>query len=262
MKNSEYNSVVVFERGISFKDDKGNPIKIWGLLFKKEKSNPNDLLMWCLNRYISYLLSAEGVESRGGEIEQEMWTCDKGKMTLVMTNNMKNFIYRALKKDIISYRIIEYDKAVEILDGENVDSFIVSTNPLIRLGLVDGKEEKLDGKKIARQHILLQKLQTLSQYNQMDDDDNEDVIEVASNQGQKPSELSLSLTEKEKRALKGMLLLEGLDNNLDYKEDVSYVKSYDDYIKENYPTEIAKNYDNSQICYDNRMEKDDLEEEE
>lgn len=262
MKDREYNSVVVFERGITFKDDKGNPIKIWGLLFNKEKSNPNDLYMWSLNRYICYLLSAEGVESRGGEIEQEMWTCDKGKMTLVMTNNMKNFIYKSLKKDTISYRIIEYDKTVEIMNGEHVDSFIVSPNPLIRLGLVEGKEEKLDGKKIARQHILLQKLQTLSEYNLMDEGDNEDEIEVASSQGQKPSELSLSLTEREKRALRGMLLLEGLDNDLDYKEDVSYVKSYDDYIKENYPIEIAKNYDNSQICYDNRMEDDDLEEEE
>lgn len=259
MKNGEYNSVVVFERALAFKDDKGNPIKIYGLLFDNIKSNHNDLFMWSLNRYVCYLQAAECVQTRA-DMEKEIWTCDKGNLILVMTNNIKNFIYKSLKKDIISYRIIEYDKAVEIMDGEHVDSFIVSPNPLIRLGLVDGKEEKLDGKKIARQHILLQKLQTLSEYNQMDEGDNEDEIEVASNQGQKPTELTI--TEKEKHALKGMLLLEGLDNDLDNKEDVSYVKTYDDYIKENYPIEIAKNYDNSQICYDNRMKDDDLEEEE
>lgn len=38
------------------------------------------------------------------------------------------------------------------------------------------------------------------------------------------------------------------------------VLQFDDFVKENYPSQVAKDYDNSQTCYDNRF--DDEEEEE
>ena len=125
MKRSKYDAIVCFYLPIHIKNDEGDTIPIYGILYDKDARHKDDLWTWQLNRYICFLQGCERVQINGGKLAPEVWYTYSGRM-IELTNQHKNFIYRIMKKDMMDYRITEFVSPIEYKPEEIDDIFIIS----------------------------------------------------------------------------------------------------------------------------------------
>lgn len=127
----KYDGFVLFESPVIIRDDLDHPNIIFGLLFEKEKLHKDDLGMWQLNRFISYLNGCVNVQSNNGEIWPDKLITSDGK-EIKLTVEVKNCIYHIMKPKMMRYRIIESPEPFEINETETEDRYVISEEFLIR----------------------------------------------------------------------------------------------------------------------------------
>lgn len=129
-----YNGVVIFDEPVKIKDDEGKPIPIFGILYNKDEKHRDDIWLWELNRFLTYLVASARVQERNGKIAPEMWILGSGQ-TINLNVENKNLIYRLLKDEIPSYKVKEFDEPFkDIKEGETEGEFVVSESFLERYG--------------------------------------------------------------------------------------------------------------------------------
>lgn len=138
---TDYDGLLVLGAPINILDDHGSIISIYALLYNRDKHR-DDLFMWELNRYISYLLGCVEVQNKGCKIAPELWIMEDGNM-IPLNVGAKNVIYRVMKNRIDPYLIVEYEEPLEFYEDEIEDMWVISPAPIIRRGiLIKGKEVK------------------------------------------------------------------------------------------------------------------------
>lgn len=143
-----YNSLVVFEKGITIDDgpleEGGNGIcTIYGLLYnraERHKTNPEDWLKSIL-MMLGYIMGCERLQNNGGNMTKEAWYLPSGKV-IKLNYAVKSFIYKTLLPELLDYRIMEFDIPLDLKHGENDKIFLLSQSPLIRMGIENNKQNK------------------------------------------------------------------------------------------------------------------------
>ena len=133
-KNAVYDAVVVLDTPIKIQNDRKETISIFGLLYERDMRERNDLFVWSVQRYITYLMGCQQVQEKGGKLSPEIWMLPNEHI-ITLGNPVKNFIYKFLKPQLIKYRLVEFEKALEIKDEEHDDLFLISNEPLTRYDL-------------------------------------------------------------------------------------------------------------------------------
>ena len=131
-----YDGVVLFDTPIKITNDRKETIQIFGLLYERKMRERNDLFVWSVQRYITYLMGSQQVQQRGGKLSPEIWMLPNEHI-ITLGNPVKNFIYKFLKPQLIKYRLVEFEKALDIKDEEHDDLFLISEKPLTRCKLLD-----------------------------------------------------------------------------------------------------------------------------
>ena len=96
----------------------------------------NDLFVWSVQRYITYLMGCQQVQEKGGKLSPEIWMLPNEHI-ITLGNPVKNFIYKFLKPQLIKYRLVEFEKELDVKDDEHDDLFLISQDPLTRCKLLD-----------------------------------------------------------------------------------------------------------------------------
>ena len=133
-KNAAYDAVVVLDTPIRIQNDRKETISIFGLLYERKMRERNDLFVWSVQRYITYLMGCQQVQQKGGKLSPEIWMLPNEHI-ITLGNPVKNFIYKFLKPQLIKYRLVEFEKALDIKDEEHDDLFLISQDPLTRYDL-------------------------------------------------------------------------------------------------------------------------------
>ena len=133
-KNAVYDAVVVLDTPIKIQNDRKETIQIFGLLYERKMRERNDLFVWSVQRYITYLMGCQLVQEKGGKLSPEIWMLPNEHI-ITLGNPVKNFIYKFLKPQLIKYRLVEFEKALDIKDDEHDDLFLISNDPLTRYDL-------------------------------------------------------------------------------------------------------------------------------
>ena len=135
-KNITYDAVVVLDTPIRIQNDRKETIKIFGLLYERKMRERNDLFVWSVQRYITYLMGCQQVQEKGGKLSPEIWMLPNEHI-ITLGNPVKNFIYKFLKPQLIKYRLVEFEKELDVKDDEHDDLFLISQDPLTRCKLLD-----------------------------------------------------------------------------------------------------------------------------
>ena len=98
-KNTAYDAVVVFDTPIRIQNDRKETISIFGLLYKRDMRKRNDLFVWSVQRYITYLMGCQQVQEKGGKLSPEIWMLPNEHI-ITLGNPVKNFIYKFLKPQL------------------------------------------------------------------------------------------------------------------------------------------------------------------
>ena len=133
-KNAVYDAVVVLDTPIEIQNDRKETIQIYGLLYERKMRERNDLFVWSVQRYITYLMGCQQVQEKGGKLSPEIWMLPNEHI-ITLGNPVKNFIYKFLKPQLIKYRLVEFEKALDVKDEEHDDLFLISNEPLTRYDL-------------------------------------------------------------------------------------------------------------------------------
>lgn len=136
---TKYDGMVVLDGPINILDDHGCIISIYALLFDKQK-NFDDLFIWELNRYLSYLYGCVEIQNKDCKIAPELWIMPDGNM-IPLSFGHKNLIHKVMKSRIQPYLIVEYDTPLEFYEEEVDDMFVISTAPLIGRGFLINRKE-------------------------------------------------------------------------------------------------------------------------
>ena len=131
-----YDGVVLFDTPIKIINDRKETIQIYGLLYERDMRERNDLFVWSVQRYITYLMGCQQVQEKGGKLSPEIWMLPNEHI-ITLGNPVKNFIYKFLKPQLIKYRLVEFDQPLEVKDEEHDDLFLISNEPLTRCKLLD-----------------------------------------------------------------------------------------------------------------------------
>lgn len=129
---TEYDAIVILDEPVKIRDDRGDVITIYGLLYNKDEKHKDDLWTWELNRYICYLQGCERVQDNGGRIAPEM-IITAGQNMISLNVRMKNLIYRIMKEDMLPYRIIEYYNPIQLNPDEIEDNLVISGSVITRI---------------------------------------------------------------------------------------------------------------------------------
>ena len=135
-KNVAYDAVVMLDTPIKIQNDRKETIQIYGLLYERDMRERNDLFVWSVQRYITYLMGTELLLNKGGESAPEIWKMPSGNI-IQLTNAVKNFIYKLQRNLLLKYRLVEFNQPLEIKDEEHDDLFLISQDPLTRCKLLD-----------------------------------------------------------------------------------------------------------------------------
>ena len=133
-KNVTYDAVVVLDTPIKIVNDRKETIQIFGLLYERKMRERNDLFVWSVQRYITYLMGCQQVQEKGGKLSPEIWMLPNEHI-ITLGNPVKNFIYKFLKPQLIKYRLVEFNQLLDIKDDEHDDLFLISQDPLTRYDL-------------------------------------------------------------------------------------------------------------------------------
>ena len=133
-KSAVYDAVVVLDTPIKIQNDRKETISIFGLLYERDMRKRNDLFVWSVQRYITYLMGCQQVQEKGGKLSPEIWMLPNEHI-ITLGNPVKNFIYKFLKPQLIKYRLVEFDQSMEVKDEEHDDLFLISNEPLTRYDL-------------------------------------------------------------------------------------------------------------------------------
>ena len=133
-KNAVYDAVVVLDTPIKIQNDRKETIQIYGLLYERKMRERNDLFVWSVQRYITYLMGCQQVQEKGGKLSPEIWMLPNEHI-ITLGNPVKNFIYKFLKPQLIKYRLVEFEKELDVKDDEHDDLFLISQEPLTRYDL-------------------------------------------------------------------------------------------------------------------------------
>ena len=143
-KSTAYDAVVVLDTPIKIQNDRKETISIFGLLYERKMRERNDLFVWSVQRYITYLMGCQQVQEKGGKLSPEIWMLPNEHI-ITLGNPVKNFIYKFLKPQLIKYRLVEFEKELDVKDEEHDDLFLISEDPLTRCKLLD--DTKISKKK-------------------------------------------------------------------------------------------------------------------
>ena len=135
-KSTAYDAVVVLDTPIKIQNDRKETIQIYGLLYERKMRERNDLFVWSVQRYITYLMGCQQVQEKGGKLSPEIWMLPNEHI-ITLGNPVKNFIYKFLKPQLIKYRLVEFNKELDVKDEEHDDLFLISQDPLTRCKLLD-----------------------------------------------------------------------------------------------------------------------------
>ena len=143
MKNTEnqYDGMVILDIPIKIKDDEGKALPIYGLLYNKEYRHNDDLWQWQLNRYLCYLLGCTRIQKNKGTLVPDLFITSEGN-SICMNDSVKNLLYRLLKKDMPTFRVMESDKPFEIEKNEIDCNFIISKKLIDRYTVSDTNKAK------------------------------------------------------------------------------------------------------------------------
>ena len=130
-KSTAYDAVVVLDTPIKIQNDRKETIQIYGLLYERKMRERNDLFVWSVQRYITYLMGCQQVQEKGGKLSPEIWMLPNEHI-ITLGNPVKNFIYKFLKPQLIKYRLVEFEKPIDVKDEEHDDLFLISNEPLTR----------------------------------------------------------------------------------------------------------------------------------
>ena len=133
-KSTVYDAVVVLDTPIKIQNDRKETISIFGLLYERKMRERNDLFVWSVQRYITYLMGCQQVQEKGGKLSPEIWILPNEHI-ITLGNPVKNFIYKFLKPQLIKYRLVEFEKVLDVKDEEHDDLFLISQEPLTRYDL-------------------------------------------------------------------------------------------------------------------------------
>ena len=133
-KSTAYDAVVVLDTPIRIQNDRKETIQICGLLYERKMRERNDLFVWSVQRYITYLMGCQQVQEKGGKLSPEIWMLPNEHI-ITLGNPVKNFIYKFLKPQLIKYRLVEFNQPLDIKDDEHDDLFLISKDPLTRYDL-------------------------------------------------------------------------------------------------------------------------------
>ena len=140
-KSTAYDAVVVLDTPIRIQNDRKETIQIFGLLYERKMRERNDLFVWSVQRYITYLMGCQQVQEKGGKLSPEIWMLPNEHI-ITLGNPVKNFIYKFLKPQLIKYRLVEFNQPLDVKDEEHDDLFLISNDPLTRYDLAANKEDK------------------------------------------------------------------------------------------------------------------------
>ena len=150
MSDESYDSVVIFDKGITIDDgpreEGGNGVcTIYGLLYNHNERHSSSPEGWFKNHlmYITYLMGCERLQQKGGDMDKKTWYLPTGKVVR-LTYPVREFIYKTLLPELIGYRIMEFDHPIQLLPGENDKIFLLTQTPLVRLGVMDDIQNKVD----------------------------------------------------------------------------------------------------------------------
>ena len=132
--NLLYDGVVLFDTPIKIINDRKETIQIFGLLYERKMRERNDLFVWSVQRYITYLMGTELLLNKGGESAPEIWKMPSGNI-IQLTNAVKNFIYKLQRNLLLKYRLVEFNQPLDIKDEEHDDLFLISNEQLTRYDL-------------------------------------------------------------------------------------------------------------------------------
>ena len=139
----KYDSVVVFDRGITIDDgpvkEGGNGVcTIYGLLYNREQRHKISPVRWLESTLmtITYLMGCERLQNNGGDMSKTEWFLPNGRV-VPLTYQVRYFIHSTLLPEIIGHRIVEFPKQFELGFRQSDGMFLLSREPLERLGLVD-----------------------------------------------------------------------------------------------------------------------------
>ena len=148
--NGSYDSVVIFDRCITIddgpKEEGGNGVcTIYGLLYNRKDRHNTSPQGWLktYSMYITYLMGCERLQQKGGDMDKKNWYLPSGRVVR-LTYPVREFIYTTLLPEMMGYRIVEFDRPIQLLPGENDKIFLMVLAPLVRLGLVDNIQDKVD----------------------------------------------------------------------------------------------------------------------
>ena len=133
-KNAAYDAVVMLDTPIRIQNDRKEIIQIYGLLYERKMRERNDLFVWSVQRYITYLMGCQQVQEKGGKLSPEIWMLPNEHI-ITLGNPVKNFIYKFLKPQLIKYRLVEFEKVLDVKNEEHDDLFLISNEPLTRYDL-------------------------------------------------------------------------------------------------------------------------------
>ena len=133
-KGTAYDAVVVLDTPIKIQNDRKETIPIFGLLYERKMRERNDLFVWSVQRYITYLMGCQQVQEKGGKLSPEIWMLPNEHI-ITLGNPVKNFIYKFMKPQLIKYRLVEFEKELDVKDEEQDDLFLISEKPLTRYDL-------------------------------------------------------------------------------------------------------------------------------
>ena len=133
-KGTAYDAVVILDTPIKIQNDRKDTIQIYGLLYERDMRERNDLFVWSVQRYITYLMGCQQVQEKGGKLSPEIWMLPNEHI-ITLGNPVKNFIYKFLKPQLIKYRLVEFEKELDVKDEEHDDLFLISEKPLTRCNL-------------------------------------------------------------------------------------------------------------------------------
>lgn len=126
-----YDAIVSFDEPIMIQDDNGELHTIYGILYNQKRRHHDDLFLWEVNRYITYLMGCSRAVKNGGSIAPELWVAKSGEM-IILDNAAKDYIYQTIKDDMIGYRLLEYDKPIDILPDEVEGELVIAPSILLQ----------------------------------------------------------------------------------------------------------------------------------
>ena len=221
---SKYNGVIVLTDPVYIKDSKGNTIYIYGILYDMLWKIKDDLFSWECQRYLAYLYGIQRCQYNKGVIEPDVWITENGAM-IILDESTKNFIYKVMRPDIPVYRLVEFEKPLELEDGESEDCFLTSFKPLERYNIVEKGWYKIDKNETKDCEPLTKFVNTFEKYSDFDvDSDDDRFLYPASH----PAQMTIKVSESQQRFISSLLVQENCKN-----KNNDMVKKYNIGIQEN-----------------------------